>query len=101
MINIIIQLFVIIFVFIGVVWLTYRITEVWGLPKFLQYKPFNCWTCLTFWTLTFIYGSIWLMGYSITGIGGLILAVLNAIAMKVNQKNKTVKIEDLEDDNDK
>lgn len=74
------------------VWFTYRATEVWGLPKFLDYKPFNCWTCLTFWTLTAIYGAIWLVfGYSITGIGGIILAVLNAIAMKINEKNKTIK----------
>lgn len=30
-------------------------------------------------------------------IGGMILAVLNAIAMKVDQKNKTIKIEDYDD----
>lgn len=40
-----------------------------------------------------VYGAAWLiLGFKITAIGGWIMAILNAIAMKVDQKQKTVDI---------
>ena len=91
---IIIQILIIFVVFIPVSWLAYMITEVWGLPKWLQYKPFICRTCLTFWTLLAIYVAIGLIfGANVTLWGGIALTVLNAIAMWINQKNKTIKVE--------
>ena len=66
-------------------------------PKWLDYAPLNCNVCCTFWSLLVIYLVIGLV-FNLwwTMIGGMILAVLNAIAMKIDQKNKTIKIEDYE-----
>ena len=67
-------------------------------PKWLDYKPFNCELCATFWSLLTIYLTVGLVfGLWWTMIGGFILAVLNAIAMHIDQKNKTIKIEDYDD----
>ena len=66
-------------------------------PKWLDYQPFNCSVCCTFWSLLVIYLTVGLV-FNLwwTMIGGMILAVLNAIAMWVNQKNRTVSITDFE-----
>lgn len=90
------QVILILAIFILVKWLTYKITDVWGLPVWLDYKPFNCYLCLTFWTLLATYLTVGLIfNLPITLYGGIAMAVLNAIAMWVNQKNKTIKIEDI------
>lgn len=82
--------------FLPVKMLTYKITDEWGLPKWLDYKPFNCYLCLTFWTLLAVYLTIGLIfNLKITLFVGVIIAVLNAIAMYIDQKNKTIKIDDL------
>ena len=74
---------------------TWWFTEKGKVPAFLDYKPFQCRLCLTFWLLTGIYIAI---GISfklwIVLIAGVILAILNAIAMYIHQKNNTIKIED-------
>lgn len=66
-------------------------------PVWLNYLPFNCNVCATFWSLLAIYLTVGLV-FNLwwTMIGGMILAVLNAIAMWVNQKNRTVSITDFE-----
>ena len=67
-------------------------------PVWLNYSPFNCSVCATFWSLLAIYLTVGLVfEWWWTMIGGMILAVLNAIAMKIDQKNKTIKIEDYDD----
>lgn len=81
--------------FLLVKMLTYKITDEWGLPKWLDYKPFNCYLCLTFWTLLAVYLTIGLIfNLKITLFVGIIIAVLNAIAMYIDQKNKTIKIDE-------
>lgn len=81
--------------FLPVKMLTYKITDEWGLPKWLDYKPFNCYLCLTFWTLLAVYLTIGLIfNLKITLFVGIIIAVLNAIAMYIDQKNKTIKIDE-------
>lgn len=66
-------------------------------PKWLDYLPFNCQMCCTFWSLLAIYLTVGLVfNWWWTMIGGMILTVLNAIAMWVNQKNRTVSITDFE-----
>lgn len=76
-------------------WFTWWFTEKDNVPAFLDYQPFKCRLCLTFWLLVGIYIAI---GISfklwIVVIAGVILAILNAIAMYVHQKNNTIKIED-------
>ena len=84
-------------IFFLVKWLTWKITDEWGLPEWLQFKPWICNICLTFWSLITVYISIWLSFSCLTiGIGGVILASLNALAMWIDQRNNTVRIEDFE-----
>jgi hypothetical protein len=88
--------FIVLFaVFFAVNYAAYWITEVNGLPRWLQYKPWECRLCLTFWSLIAIYITIWLSFSCLyVGIGGIILASMNALAMWIDQRNKTVKIEE-------
>ena len=91
-ISVIGQLLTMLVIFLATKYFTFQLTEVWGLPKWLQYKPFICDTCLTFWSLVAIYTTLLIIGYQWLGISGLIMAVLNAIAMYINQKRKTVDV---------
>lgn len=91
-----VEFIIIVVVFLLVSYGAYYLTEIKGLPEWLNYQPFSCRICLTFWSLIGIYIAIWVsFSCLVVGIGGIILAILNAIAMKVHQKNYTVKIEDL------
>ena len=87
------QVILIFVLFIPIRYLAWKVTEVWGLPEWLQYKPWNCKLCLTFWSLLATYLSIGLIfNLYITLIGGIALAIMNALAMWIDQKNKTIKI---------
>lgn len=86
------QLLVMLVIFLATKYFTFQLTEVWGLPRWLNYKPWNCAMCSCFWSLVAIYTTIWIMGYWWTGIGGLILAILNGVAMYIDQRKKTVDV---------
>ena len=89
----ILQVILIFALFIPIRYLAWKVTEECGLPEWLQYKPWNCKLCLTFWSLFATYLSIGLIfNLYITLIGGIALAIMNALAMWIDQKNKTVKI---------
>ena len=89
----ILQLILVIALFIPIKWICCKITEVWGLPMFLDYMPYSCRKCLSFWSLMAIYISIGLVFHLyITMAVGAILTVLDVIAVIVDQKNKTIKI---------
>lgn len=80
-------------IFMASNYFTWWFTEKDHVPEFLQYKPFSCRLCLTFWLLVGIYIALGIcFKLWIVLIAGIILAILNALAMWVNQKNKTVKI---------
>lgn len=89
-----ILVFIIYFIIIP---LAYYVTEVKQLPVWLQWKPWTCRLCLSFWSLLFSYVilglSFGMMYFMITGI---ILSIFTAIAMHIDQKEKTVKIEDFD-----
>ncbi len=95
--EILIQFIAVFIIFLVVSYFTWWFTEKDNVPEFLEYKPFQCRLCLTFWLLVGIYIAI---GISfklwVVLITGVILAILNAIAMWVNQKNRTIKISDFE-----
>lgn len=79
-------------------YLSWYITEVKGLPQWLQYKPWICRLCLTFWSLIAVYCTIWASFQCLyIGTVGIALAIMNAIAMYIDQKNNTVKIEDMDE----
>ncbi len=91
----ILQVLLVFLLFLPIRYLAWKITEVWGLPQWLQYKPWNCRLCLTFWSLFFTYLTIGLIFHLwIVLIGGVALAIMNAAAMQLDIKNKTVKLED-------
>lgn len=82
-----------IFIYIAVVMAAYYATEVYVLPKWLRFPPFHCRKCLTFWSnisaaliIGLSFGLYWYMGLLI------ILGILTAIAMHIDQKQKTIKI---------
>ena len=84
-------------IFFAVNYGAYWLTEVKGLPAWLQYKPWVCRMCLTFWSLMAIYITLWLSFSCLyIAIYGILLAILNAIAMWVDQRDRTVKIEDFD-----
>lgn len=98
--NTIAQIVAILVIYLIVMWYAHMQTERWGLPTFLQFKPFICKTCLSFWTLIAAYTTTLLIGMTYTAIGGYILAILNAIAMKIDQKNKTIDVNNYHLDNE-
>lgn len=86
--------FILVFVlYLIIIPVCYYVTEVKRLPVWLQFPPFHCRKCLTFWTSIAAYSIIGLSFnlyyFMITGI---ILAILTAIAMHIEQKNKTIKV---------
>lgn len=94
--GILFEIITVFVIFFAVNYGAWYITEVKGLPQWLQYKPWECRLCLTFWSLVFIYGTIWLSFQCLyIGIIGILLASMNALAMYIDQKNKTIKLEDL------
>ena len=87
----ILQLILVIALFIPIKWICYKTTEEWGLPMFLNYMPYSCCKCLSFWSLMAIYISIGLVFHLyITMAVGAILTVLDVIAVIVDQKKKTI-----------
>lgn len=89
----ILQVILILAMFILIRWFAWKVTEVWGVPEWLQYKPWNCKLCLTFWSLVVSYLTVGLIfNLPITLYGGIALAILNALAMWIDQENKTIKI---------
>lgn len=79
--------------FFVVKYCAYVATEEIGMPRWLDYQPFNCQKCLTTWTLIGVYTVLGLsLDWYYLMIGGIILAILNGIAMEIDQRNKTIKI---------
>lgn len=76
-----------------VVYIAYYVTEVKRLPTWLQFPPFHCRKCLTFWCMMAVSLCIGLSFdlpvYMATGI---FLAILTGISMHIDEKNKTIKI---------
>jgi hypothetical protein len=98
--EVLIQFIAVGIIFFIVSYFTWWYTEKQHTPEFLNYRPFSCRLCATYWLLTGIYIAL---GISfklwVVLIAGCVLAGLNAIAMKVHQKNNTVRIEDFDEYN--
>lgn len=89
----ILQTILVLIIFFPIKWLCYKITEEWGLPEWLQYKPYVCRKCLSFWSLMALFLSSGLLCHLwITMAVGLILTILDTVAVIVDQRNKTIKI---------
>lgn len=92
--NLALALFIFIIVSYAAWWFTEGHRSV---PSWLDYKPFSCRMCLTFWSLAFVYGSLIYLGNVTCGVIGLIIAVLNAAAMYIDERNKIKKGKELYD----
>lgn len=69
-------------------------SETWP-PTFLAFKPFSCKVCFTFWSQLFAFGCFWLISrWDVTLVIGVLLTVLTGIAKKVDEKNKSVNLDD-------
>lgn len=94
----ILEFFIIFLIYMTVLPVVYYLTEVKGMPRWLNFKPFSCRKCLTFWSLISISVAVGLsfeMYYLMST--GIVMAILTAIAMEVHQKNNTIKIEETND----
>lgn len=88
-----IQFVLMMMAFFVVKYCAYVATEEIGMPRWLDFKPFNCNKCLSTWTLAGVYTVLGLsFDWYYLMIGGIILAILNGIAMEIDQRNKTIKI---------
>jgi cell shape-determining protein MreD len=88
-----IQFVIMTLAFFVVKYCAYVATEEIGMPRWLNFKPFNCNKCLSTWTLAGVYTVLGLsFDWYYLMIGGIILAILNGIAMEIDQRNKTIKI---------
>lgn len=79
--------------YFAIVYGAYYATEVKRLPQWLQYPPFDCRKCLTFWSC-FTTGLVIGLSFSlwVAMITVLVMATLTAISMHIDQRNKTIKI---------
>lgn len=88
-----IQFVLMMLAFFFVKYAAYVATEEIGMPRWLNFRPFNCNKCLSTWTLAGVYTVLGLsFDWYYLMIGGIILAILNGIAMEIDQRNKTIKI---------
>lgn len=88
----ILQLCIAILVFLTVNWVGYMLTDRWeNRPEWLDYRPWNCRLCLTFWLNMAAALFFLIMGVVWTAAGIAVLGVMNAAAMWLNQKNRTIK----------
>lgn len=88
-----IQFILMMLAFFVVKYAAYVMTEEIGMPRWLNFRPWNCDKCLSTWSLVGVYTVLGLsFDWYYLMIGGIILAILNGIAMEINQRNKTIKI---------
>lgn len=93
MIMNILEVLLVFTIFFPIKWLCWKITERWGVPEWLRYRPWECKKCLTFWSLMALFIACGLLCHLwITMAVGGILTILDTIAVIVDQKNKTIKI---------
>lgn len=91
---IILQALAVVILFIGIKALLHCLIDNHKLPNWLNYKPFNCMKCASFWSMVFTYVILglslkawWLLGI------GLLLTALDTAATIIDEKN-TVSIYD-------
>lgn len=90
----IIEFIIAFIIYFTIVMSAYYATEVKRLPEWLQFPPFDCRKCLTFWS-NFTAGLVIGLSFSlyITMITVFVMATLTAISMHIDQKRKTIKID--------
>ena len=91
------QIVLVLIIFFTIKLSTWKVTEEIGLPPFLRYEPWICFKCLSFWSLISIFLVCGLICHLwITMTVGILLTVLDTVALIIHQKNNTVSINDYE-----
>lgn len=94
--NILIQFILVLVIFLSISYVVWYITEKDKVPAFLDYKPFSCHICLTTWSLAAVYIVLGIsFKWWVLLITGIIVTILNAFALIINQKEKTVSIDEI------
>lgn len=75
----------------------YQLTDVKGLPSFLNYKPYNCYKCFSFW-LNISISILFTIYVNIIGLFGIGLTILDTIAFIIYEKNNFYSIKDVKDE---
>lgn len=86
----IILTFIIFFVTKSIV---FYLTDIKGLPDWLNYKPYNCYKCMSFWALITIYSTSFVLSnyhYWYVLITGLSITILDAIAKCQDEKKGVI-----------
>lgn len=94
MIQTIIEILLIPTIFLIVTGICYWLIEYNHIPRWLQWKPWNCEKCLSTWSLIGVGISFLLIDFIITGLGLIVMGILNGIARQIDEKNKTITIEE-------
>lgn len=80
----------------------YNFTEVWIIPykvKFINFKPFNCNKCCTFWMNVFanvVLGLSTSFQYLTAEIIWLVATILTAIAMHIDEKQHYIDMSEID-----
>lgn len=95
----IVQIIIALISFLLIKYSIYWILENDKLPHFLNYKPYSCYLCCGFWANLFYFSTMFIINnnWYILSIYGLILTILDTIALYIDEKN-TTSINDLEDE---
>lgn len=71
------------------------------IPAFLQHKPFNCRTCCQFWANIFACAVFWFVSHwTFACTVWLVLAILETIALKIEEGNRYIDDEFYNEDED-
>ncbi len=92
----IIEILLIPILFMFITAFAYWMIEYNHIPRWLQFKPWNCEKCLSTWSLVGVGISFLLIDFIITGLGLIVMGILNGIARHIDEKNRTISISDFE-----
>lgn len=94
----ILEIFITFIVFFVVKLLVFYLTDVKGMPAFLNYMPYCCRRCLGFWSLLFIYINLFIVSeytWWYTLVVGIVLTILDTIALIIDDNN-VISIKDVD-----
>ena len=92
---ILLQFIIVLIIFLSISYVAWYITEKGKVPEFLDYPPWSCRVCASTWMMAAVYIALGVsFKWWVLLITGIIVTILNAIALKINEKEKTISIEE-------
>lgn len=91
------QTILVLVIFLTVKYGVWKITSEDKVPEFLNYQPYNCPKCAGFWFLTALFVACGLLlGLWITMAVGMLITVLDTIAMVMHERKNTITLEEFD-----